>query len=213
LQSSAVANLSADEQVWLEKIRFSAKRMSILIKDLLEYSRLINKTEYEHFVATDLNKVVHHILTDLEMAIHQKGATVQVGYLPVIKAVEVQMNQLFYNLLSNSLKFIAPGRPPVIKIDTFVPSADELKRFNLNSGMEYCKIVFSDNGIGFNQEFVEQIFTVFQRLHTKDKYPGTGIGLALCRKVAENHNGVIYAEGRENEGADFIVILPLNIQN
>jgi two-component system CheB/CheR fusion protein len=208
LQSSIHPKLTSDEHVWLEKIRFSAKRMSVLIKDLLEYSRLINKTEYEQFDTIGLNKVVHHILTDLEMVVHQKGATVQVGDLPVIDAVEVQMNQLFYNILSNSIKFIAPGRTPLIKIEAQSPSRQELKKYNLNTGREYCKIVFSDNGIGFDQEFAEQIFTVFQRLHTKDKYPGTGIGLSLCRKVAENHKGVIYAEGMEDEGASFIIILP-----
>lgn len=209
LQSSSFTKLSPDEQVWLEKIRFSAKRMSILIKDLLEYSRLINTSLYEQFAAIDLNKVVSHILSDLEMAIHQKGANVQVDQLPVIDAVEIQMNQLFYNILSNSLKFISPDRPPLITIHASQPSEKELNDFNLVANRIYSKIVFSDNGIGFNQEFAEQIFTVFQRLHTKEKYPGTGIGLALCRKVAENHDGVIYAEGRENEGADFIIILPV----
>jgi PAS domain S-box-containing protein len=209
LQNSIFSKLSGDEQLWLEKIRFSAKRMSVLIKDLLEYSRLINKTEFTQFVPIDLNKVVHHILTDLEMAIQQKGAMIQVDDLPVIEAVEVQMNQLFYNILSNSLKFLSPDRAPLIKVQASAPSADELVKNELITDLEYCKIVFSDNGIGFNQEFAEQIFTVFQRLHTKDKYPGTGIGLALCRKVAENHNGIIYAEGMENEGAQFIIILPV----
>ncbi|MCU7547620.1 PAS domain-containing protein [Chitinophagaceae bacterium LB-8] len=209
LQSSIFSKSSFDEQVWLEKIRFSAKRMSILIKDLLEYSRLINKTEFVQFTSVDLNKVVHHIMTDLEVVIQQKGATVQVDNLPIVEAVEVQMNQLFYNLLSNSLKFIAQDRPSVIKIETSVLSEDERLKHNLRAGKDYCKIIFSDNGIGFNQEFAEQIFTIYKRLHTKDKYPGTGIGLALCRKVVENHNGVIYAEGKENEGAAFIVILPL----
>jgi two-component system CheB/CheR fusion protein len=209
LQSHIYAKLTPEEEVWFEKIRFSARRMSILIKDLLEYSRLINKTAYEQFNTIDLKKVIEHILTDLEVAIHQKGATVQVSNLPVIDAIEVQINQLFYNILSNCLKFIAPGRPPVIKINAYAPTVEELKRLNLNAEKEYSKVIFSDNGIGFNQEFAEQIFTVFQRLHTKDKYPGTGIGLSICRRVAENHGGVIYAEGKENKGAHFIIILPV----
>lgn len=212
LQTQASQHLDENAQTWVQKMRVSAQRMSVLIKDLLDYSRLLHDAGQEQFASVDLNVVLEHILSDLEMPIQHMNADIQAGKLPVIEAVEVQMNQLFYNLIANSLKFVVPDRKPTIQIKASLLGQTEASQHALPEGKKYYKIVFADNGIGFEQEFAEQIFTVFQRLHTKEKFPGTGIGLALCRKVVENHNGVIYAEGREDKGATFVVILPASQQ-
>ncbi len=192
----------------LTKIINASGRMTNLIKDLLNYSRL-TQNKQNQFVPVNLNTVLDNILSDLDLVIHQKDAKVIAQELPVIDAVELQMNQLFYNLISNSLKFTAPDRQPQIKLSAVLASDEEKNKFHLKSESQYFKLVFSDNGIGFKQSFAEQIFVIFQRLGYKEEYPGTGIGLALCRKVVDNHHGVIYANSIENEGAAFTILLPV----
>lgn len=209
LQNQAYEQLSDEGKSWLDKILGSAQRMSSLIKDLLDYSRLSPSRVENKFSKVGLNEVVENILNDLELVINQKNALIKVSDLPVIEAVELQMNQLFYNLIANSLKFVAKDRQPIISIATEKISERDYLIHHLQESKEYIKLVFADNGIGFKQEFAEQIFVIFQRLNTRDKYPGTGIGLALCRRVVDNHHGVIYAEAREGEGASFVIILPV----
>ncbi len=178
-----------------------------LISDLLNFSRLAK--DGNPCSEVDLEAVVENVRTDFELVVQQKNATITCGKLPVIEAIPLQVNQLFYNLVGNSLKFSRPGQAPVITISArdFPPA--EVKKFpSLTAGVDYVEIIFRDNGIGFRQEYAEQIFTIFQRLNDRQAYSGTGIGLALCRKIAVNHHGEIFAISKENEGAEFHVILP-----
>lgn len=192
----------------LQKIIGSATRMSNLIYDLLNFSRLLNPER--HFEETPLNTVFENIINDFELVIEQKNALVEVGELPVIQAVPLQMNQLFYNLLNNALKFSMDGRLPVIKVKAEkLVTGKEYSHTLLNTNLEYVDITITDNGIGFSQQYAEQIFEVFKRLHTRHVYQGSGIGLALCRRIVLNHQGDIFAEGKENNGSVFHVILPL----
>ena len=139
--------------------------------------------------------------------ITQKNATIQSDPLPTIEAIPLQMNQLFYNLLNNSLKFSKDGREPIITISCRQMKKEE-KDPSFLKKIPYYEIVFADNGIGFDQDYAEQIFGLFKRLNDRQFYPGSGIGLSLCKKVIENHNGDIIAKGKENDGASFYIYLP-----
>jgi PAS domain S-box-containing protein len=191
----------------LLKITHAAERMSSLIYDLLNFSRL-SKTEVTQ-EAVDLNPVLQDVMTDLELVVQQKGATLVADTLPTVQAIPLQMNQLLYNLLNNSLKFSREKVPPQITIcATTLSAQDVLENKNLLPHHTYTHITLTDNGIGFSPEDAAQIFEVFRRLHTRDIYPGSGIGLALCRKIVRNHNGDIYATGSEGHGATFHILLP-----
>lgn len=199
LQTGAPANN------YFEKIQSSAARMTQLIKDVLDYSRLSNMEE--QFVATDLNSILQQVKTDFELLIEQKQAVIKDNNLPVIKGIPLQLQQLFTNLIGNSLKF--SEKQPVITITGTPLSESEIPFYpGLKPEVPYIKLEFSDNGIGFEQQFSERIFAIFQRLNERRVYAGTGIGLALCKKIVENHHGTIKANGRPNEGAVFTVILP-----
>lgn len=201
-------SLEGKSRGYLQKIEQSALRMSILIKDILNFSQL-GKPGHA-FEQTDLNESLNTIIGDLEVVIQQKGAKIQTENLPSLEAIPQQMNQLFYNLLSNSLKFTTDGVTPVISITAKeLPRKEVLKFTELNPALTYFVIQFQDNGIGFNQKFADQIFTIFQRLNNRQSYSGTGIGLALCKKIALNHNGLIRASSIENQGATFQVVLPV----
>jgi len=192
----------------LEKVIKSATRMSNLIYDLLNFSRLLNPEK--QFAPTDLNKIFQDIISDFELVIQQKQATITVDALPLIDAVPLQMNQLFYNLVNNALKFSRENVPPVVTITAEMVTRGKIGRDNnADRSIECVEITITDNGIGFSQQYAEQIFEVFKRLHTKQAYQGSGIGLALCRRIVLNHQGDIYAEGKENGGSVFHVILPV----
>ena len=191
----------------LSRIRSSADRMAQLIKDLLGYSRL--GIEDNPFVPTDLNTIVLTALRDFDLMIEETKARINIMSLPTIEAIPLQMNQLFYNLIGNALKFQRSGKPPLLKIYSQKLTPSELTQFpNLEPLSPYCRVIVEDNGIGFNQEFVDKIFIIFQRLNAKEHFPGTGIGLAICRKIVQNHRGEILAFGKEDEGASFHLILP-----
>jgi two-component system CheB/CheR fusion protein len=208
LQDNHKDELSAEVKSYLNKIEGASSRMTILIKDLLNYSRLLQHEKA--FSKTDLNVTLKNNIIDFELLIEEKKAKIEVANLPTLEAIPFQMNQLFHNLISNSLKFSKEGVSPVIKIDSRKISEKEIERYpSLNPTNEYVEITFQDNGIGFEQKYAEQIFTIFQRLHNKEIYSGTGIGLALCKKIIENHQGEIFANSKENEGAVFHIILPL----
>ncbi len=194
----------------LEKMIDAAERMSTLITDILGFSSL--KRE-QKFVDTDLNVILENVIIDLDLLIQEKGASIHHDMMPIIEAIPLQINQLFYNLLNNALKFSRDQVPPVINITCRIITEDELGYYESSMKQTaFCEIIFSDNGMGFKQEYSEQIFGLFRRLHNKLDYPGSGIGLSLCRKVVANHNGKIFARSNENEGASFIIILPL-VQN
>jgi PAS domain S-box-containing protein len=207
LKDSTSGQLDEKASFFLDKIMSSAARMSNLIRDILGFSSL----KKEHgFTTTDLNEIVNHCLQDLEMAISQKNAQIIVDPLIEIEAIPLQMNQLFYNLLNNGLKFSKPDVAPVIRIHSELLQKQDVAQYQtLNPKLEYCEITVSDNGIGFDNVFASQIFGLFKRLGNKQTYAGSGIGLALCRKVVENHNGLIFAHSKEGEGATFHIIMPL----
>lgn len=192
---------------YFEKIHASAKRMTELIKSVLNYSRL-SKTE-EQFEKVDLNALVENAKTDLELLITEKQAVIKNEVLPTIYGIPLQLNQLFLNLFSNALKFST--RSPVITITsrTLTP-AEVNQNEHLHGREKYIEIVFSDNGIGFEQQYADQIFTIFQRLHDKKSYEGTGIGLALCKKIIENHHGYIFAKSEPGKGASFYMYFPVS---
>ncbi|HTJ14775.1 MAG TPA: ATP-binding protein [Dinghuibacter sp.] len=207
-QEESVA-VDAEKLQSLGRIRSSADRMAQLIKDLLTYSRL--GLDGLLFTPTDLNTVVLAALRDFDLRIEETGARVHVLSLPIIDAIPLQMSQLFYNLVGNALKFLRPGTAPTLRIFSQTLTAQELAQYpSLEQDGVYYRIVIKDNGIGFNQAFVEKIFVIFQRLNPKERFPGTGIGLAICRKIVQNHRGEIFAFGKENEGAEFHIVLPRN---
>ncbi|ABG58931.1 PAS domain-containing protein [Cytophaga hutchinsonii] len=203
-------NLDEQSKTQLSKISKSAIRMNTLIKDVLSYSELIKETE--EFTSVDLNQVVENTRIDFELLIEQKNASIQYQMLPVIEAIPLQMAQLFGNLISNALKFARTDIKPVITIESSLLSKEEKKAAELNLKTDYYKITLSDNGIGLNPENTEKIFNIFQRLHRKSDYEGTGIGLAMCKKIALNHNGDLNATGSTEKGAVFNIILPLHKQ-
>jgi signal transduction histidine kinase len=204
LKDTQGSRLDQKGQQHLEKILASAERMSVLIKDILSFSSMSRDSKME---PTNLNEIVKVVLQDLDLGISQKGAVIHLDPLPVIEAIPLQMTQLFYNLVNNSLKFAGDGRKPEIFIKCIKLEKGEAPTY-LDTELVYYKISFIDNGIGFSADYAEQIFGLFKRLNDKTVYPGSGIGLALCKKVVENHQGAIIAEGHENKGAVFHIYLP-----
>jgi two-component system CheB/CheR fusion protein len=208
LQEKYVNDLPVDAKTLFNKIENASNRMRHLVDDLLNYSLVSNHEKV--FTQINLNETLKNILTDFELLIEQKQAEITSDALPTIEAIPVQMNQLFYNLISNAFKFLKEEEPHVISITSKTVAQEEIKKYpQLNARLNYCEIIFEDNGIGFDQKNADQIFGIFQRLHDTKIYPGTGIGLALCKKIIENHGGEIFATSKENEGAAFHVILPL----
>ncbi|QEH43917.1 PAS domain-containing protein [Chitinophaga sp. XS-30] len=195
-----------DSRKYLHKIGDAAGRMRKLINDMLYYSRL--SAAGNTFKTIDLNTLMQNVMNDFELLIQEKNAVVRCETLPDIQANPLQITQLFTNLLSNSLKFNNSPRPEIM-ITVRPLSAAQVANFEgLNHQLSYQRLEFSDNGIGFDQRYAEQIFTIFQRLHTKNEYSGTGIGLALCKKIALNHQGNIFAYSGAGQGATFHVLLP-----
>jgi signal transduction histidine kinase len=174
----------------------------------LEFSSL-NRAPGE-FEKVDLNQVLQEIRQDLELALEEKGAVISSDPLPTINGVSYQLNQLFSNLIGNAIKYSKADEAPSIKISSRMASHNEVSDFpSLDSQKAYHLISIEDNGIGFKSEDAERIFTIFQRLHSRDTYAGTGVGLAVCRKVAHNHGGDIYASSQPGEGSCFTVFLPV----
>jgi len=189
----------------LEKINNAARRMSSLIKDVLKYSQLSHTDE--HFTDIALHKIINAIKEDYELVIDQKKAVIITKDLPVIKGLPVQMHQLFSNLISNALKFST--EKPVIEITAEKLPQEEAKNLKeLNIYREYAKITFRDNGIGFEEQYRDQVFKMFKRLESDST--GTGIGLALCKKIVENHNGHITVDSVQGQGTTFTIYLPFN---
>lgn len=203
------ANRQDDELFtnYINKIIKSAQRMSALIKAVLNYSRLAKRDE--HIEPIDLNQLLQYVLSDFELLIEEKGATIHTTTLPIIDGIPLQITQLFTNLISNALKFSTAN--PIIDIQAKVLLPDEVdKHFNLAVAPSYVHLTVSDNGIGFEQQYADHIFTIFQRLNNGKEYTGTGIGLALCRKIVSNHGGIIMAQSEPGQGATFHIYLPVS---
>jgi signal transduction histidine kinase len=164
-----------------------------------------NNTSFEKY---SLQKILEEVLQTLEFKIEQQNALVKANDLPDADIIPAQFRQLFQNLLSNSLKFVRPGVQPVITVTSSVVQPDDVAHYQLKAAPRYFKLEFKDNGIGFENEFAGKIFAIFQRLHGRSEYEGSGIGLAICKKIVEHHGGVIFASGVPDEGASFTIILP-----
>ncbi len=194
-----------EAESYMVRVINAAQRMRKLIDDLLNFSRLSVMTV---FSKTDLNEVLKDTLSDLELVIKEKNAVIESDHLPSAEVVTGQIRQVFQNIISNALKFAKAGAPPrvIIKSDIIrKPSVDAPPHPN----GEHLRISFADNGIGFDEKYLGKIFTLFQRLHGKDEYEGTGIGLSIVKKIIEKHNGIISAKSTEGAGTTFYIIIPL----
>jgi two-component system CheB/CheR fusion protein len=206
LQDKHTGELPYPVRGLVAKISASSERMSTLISDVLNFSKAVNSDGA--FKQTDL--ALTKVISDFDLLIAEKKVVIHREPLPVIDAIPFQINQLFYNLISNAIKFSKNGLSPVITITSKLLGLAEMAKWpNLNPKFSYCEIGIKDNGIGFNQDMKDKIFLIFQRLHTQQEYLGTGIGLALCKKIVANHHGEIAATSRRDEGATFKILLPL----
>jgi signal transduction histidine kinase len=187
-------------------MQMAAGRMQQLIDDLLAFSR-ISTTELK-FAESDLNKIIDEVKTELKDTIQEKHATIEAIELCPANIIAFQFRQLMYNLISNALKFSNPEIPAQIIITSRIVKGSKLNNEKLSSEKKYCHIIVKDNGIGFEPRFSERIFGVFQKLHGKEVYAGTGIGLAIVKKIVENHNGIITATSELNKGAQFDIYIP-----
>lgn len=200
------ALMSERSKGFIGKIKVAVTRMRVLIDALLMFSRT-TKTD-KKFEETDLNLIVENTKQDLAHLIEQTNATIISGALPTVHAIPFQIQQLFTNLIGNSIKYRKPNVSPIITITCESIVAKDFLPSKPDANKSYCKISISDNGIGFEPQYAESIFTLFQRLHHNDGYEGTGIGLSICKKIVENHGGFIYAEGTPGVGATFAVFFP-----
>lgn len=189
---------------FMNKIVTSANRMSRMIKDLLDFSRV--SSQDHTFKTVKLNEIINRVLDDMELRVKGLDADVKVDRLPALPVIPSQMEQVFGNLISNALKYQQPGQKPVVRITAERVNGAEFP--GLMPQKQYVKISVMDNGIGFDQKYVETIFQLFQRLHGKTAYDGTGIGLAVCRRIVVAHQGYITAHSTPGEGATFVVVLP-----
>jgi len=198
--------LSPELVSYLNKIIDSSAKMRTLIVDILDYSRLsANETGYQE---VDLNEVVNDVKLDFDLLVQEKQATITSCHLPVIKGNKGQLRQVFQNIISNALKFSKPGVAPQINITCKLIAEKSFDAAEVHDG-PFCLISIKDNGIGFNQKYMGNIFALFERLNTKNAYSGTGIGLAIAKKIVDKHKGLITAISKEGEGAAFMIILPL----
>lgn len=199
LATSAAPVLDQPQRVLLDRMMGAAGRMRSLIDDLLMYSKVT--TRVARFARTDLGRVAREVVTDLETSIADAGARVEIGELPVIDADPLEMRQLLQNLIGNAIKYRRSTELPVVTL-----TAED-------AGGPVCAIRVSDNGIGFKQEYAEKVFKMFERLHNRAQYSGSGIGLAVCRRIAERHGGTISATSTIGQGSTFSVVLPLRHAN
>jgi signal transduction histidine kinase len=199
--------IDSDTDFGLDKIIYSASRMRELIRGILQFSR--NDYNAESFQLIDLNQVVSQVLNDMEDEIARKEALISVNQLPRIWGMPIQISQLFQNLISNAMKFGKPGSKTEVNIYEKLIEADQLLGLpNKKQETNYHQILVKDNGIGFKMEHADAIFGIFKRLHTNKEYEGTGIGLSICKKIVDQHQGFIKAESQLNFGATFIIMLP-----
>ena len=192
--------LGPEPREYLDRMQNASARMRTLIDDLLAFSRVIRSAE--PFVPVSLTQITKEVIGDLEVRMEKNAARVEVGDLPTIEADATQMRQLMLNLIGNALKFQPLDAQPLVKVQG--------RTVTSISGEQFCELTVQDNGIGFEEQYAEKIFVVFQRLHGRGEYEGTGVGLAVCRRITDRHQGTIVAKGKPGEGATFIVTLPVH---
>ena len=204
-------DLSEQGRDYLERMQSAATRMQTLINDLLTFSQVTSKPR--PFVSVDLSVVARMIVSDLEVRLQEVGGTVQVESLPTIDADPGQMGQLLQNLIGNALKFHRDGQPPVVKVWGALLQDQEYTTGNGQSSPQQCRIYVEDNGIGFDEKYLPQIFEPFQRLFGRGEYEGTGMGLSICKKIVERHGGDITARSTPGQGTTFMITLPAQQPN
>ena len=205
LVQSQHQRLDDSGKLYLQKVIDASHRMQTMINDLLSISMISGNRSFE---PCSLQKILEETLQTLEYKIEQQNAIIEADPLPELKVIPAQFRQLFQNLLSNSLKFVKEGVQPLVRIRCSPLAPEEVGKYQLAASDEYVRIDFEDNGIGFEEEFATKIFAIFQRLHGRSEYEGSGIGLAICKKIVEHHGGVIFASGELGIGATFTIILP-----
>ncbi len=207
LQAKYGNSFDQEGQLFVERILASAANMRMLIDNLLDFSRA-NRRSYT-FQEVDLCSILEGVTSELELKIEEADAAITIsGDLPKVLASESEMKQLFANIFSNALKFRKDQSPVQIEVRGSQLSHREAQGFGLAAAIPFVRIDIRDNGIGFESEYSEKIFQIFQRLNGKSEYPGSGIGLAICKKIVEKHGGLIFAESEPEKGASFTVILP-----
>lgn len=200
-------NQDEETEKYFKKIIDSSRRMQSLINDLLSFSR--HSLASSDFKKTDLNVLVKEAMNELEIEIEKTNAHIQMDGLPIIQVIPSLMQQLFYNLINNAIKFRKKEVSPVITIHTEKMGPEEISRYTKNShSNHYYKITVTDNGIGFDDKHADEIFVVFKRLHSYHEFEGTGVGLSICKKIVEKHNGFIIAESEPDKGSTFTIGLP-----
>ena len=208
LKSKMEANQIDEGRDYLQRMQSAAARMQTLINDLLTFSRVISTTQ--PFVPVDLGAVTREVLGDLEVRIEQTKAKVEVGELPTIDADPMQMRQLIQNIVGNALKFLRADVEPLVKISAQIVKIPFASGAESTPDDEVCELSIQDNGIGFDEKYTDKIFAMFQRLHGRSEYEGTGVGLAVCRRITDRHGGTIQTRSKPGEGATFIVRLPVH---
>lgn len=198
--------LTDEGALYLNRIMASADNMRMLIHHLLDFSR-ITKAQ-EPFTPVNLNFILQQVKSDLEVLIEETKTVIEYKGLPTIDSSVTQMKQLFANLINNAIKFRKPGAPPHIKLASALLTEEEQAQYSLPKGTTFYKITVQDNGIGFDNQYADRIFQIFQRLHGKADYQGSGIGLAICKKIVEKHHGLVYADSEPGQGATFTLIIP-----
>ena len=207
LATNAQGELSSVNKDYLDRMLKATDNMRNLIDNLLEFSRVTRGGTT--FVKTDINKLIEEVVSEQELKIEETGAIIKISEMPVLEVVPSQMKQLFNNLLNNALKFVSHENTPIVEFECTNIKVDDRFKYKLKNNREYYKITVRDNGIGFDKVYSEKIFQIFQRLHGKADYTGSGIGLAICRKIADNHKGLIFADSDPGKGSCFTVILPV----
>lgn len=208
MEMGGYENLSELNRKQLNKIKLSAQRMQNLLNDLLMYSH-VNMSE-KSFEEVDLNKIVDDVIDNLQEEITETNTQIKTEKLPVIKGMPFQIKQLFENLIINSIKYKQDHLPPAITIGGCLVKDADIDEVLYRESDQYYKLFIKDNGLGFEQIYAEKVFKLFQRLHSKSNKPGTGIGLTICKKIVDNHNGFIKATSEVNKGTTFEIFLPVN---
>ncbi len=207
LRTKYSGSIEEEAKDYLDRILASTQNARLMIDGLMEFSRLSrNGFGFEN---VNMNELVMEALGDLELKIEETHTQVDVGQLPQVEVIPIQMRQLFTNLILNAIKFTKEGTAPHVNIQAKILEDDKRSVYHLDLPCAYYQFTITDNGIGFEEEYAETIFQMFQRLNGKSEYPGSGIGLALCKKITDNHHGAIFANGSPGEGTVITVILPV----
>jgi light-regulated signal transduction histidine kinase (bacteriophytochrome) len=202
-------SFSQNAKIYFQRISAASQRMQNLIIALLNYSRT-NTTEIS-LTSTSLNTIIEEVKNNLKELLEENNVTIEISALPTVNIVPLLFQQLFSNIIMNSIKYRKPDVDPLIKISADIVTADKMQLQAAIPGYRYWKIKISDNGIGFEQQYADKIFDLFQRLHSRSEYGGTGIGLAICKKIVQSHHGFIEAVGKPGIGSTFNIYLPVDM--